>query len=132
MDVPPNFAVTWVKRNMAKKNDKKGGENASKGDDKEMFDSLFREELDVQKKGVQEAVPPEAETGEIEATKEDPESTVPDELSETLALSTAERRILKIKPGLDDKHDTVKSFEAEEDQELQELIDTSPIWRYKE
>lgn len=116
---------------MARNNDKNGGANASKGDDKEMFDTLFRDELDVQKKGAQGAVPPEADTVEIEATREDLEPPVQDELSETVALSTAERRMLKIKPGLDDENDTVKSFEAEEDQELQELIDTSPIWRYK-
>ena len=117
---------------MVRKNDKNGGDKASKGDDREMFDSLFREELDVQKKGAQGAAPPEADTGEIEASREDPEPPVQDELCETAALTTAERRILKIKPGLDDENDTVKSFESEEDQELQELIDTSPIWRYRE
>jgi hypothetical protein len=117
---------------MARNNDKNGGENASMGDDKEMFDMLFREELNVQKRGAQGAATPETDAEETEATKEDPEPPVEDELSETLALSTAERRILKIKPGLDDGNDSVKDFEAEEDQELQELIDTSPIWRYRE
>ena len=38
---------------MVRKNDKNGGDKASKGDDREMFDSLFREELDVQKKDAQ-------------------------------------------------------------------------------
>jgi hypothetical protein len=117
---------------MARNNDKNGGENASMSDDKEMFDMLFREELNVQKRGAQGAATPETDAEETEATKEDPEPPVEDELSETLALSTAERRILKIKPGLDDGNDSVKDFEAEEDQELQELIDTSPIWRYRE
>ena len=102
------------------------------GDDKEMFGTLFREELDVQKKGAQGPAPPGTDAEGREATKEDPESAVQDELSETAALSTAERRIIKIKPGLDAENDKVKSFEAEEDQELQELLDTSPIWRYKE
>ena len=117
---------------MARIKDEKGGDNASTGDNKEMFDTLFREELDVQKKGAQGPAPPGTDAGEIEAKKEDPEPPVQDELSETVALSTAERRILKIKPGLDDENDTVKSFEGEEDHELQGLIDTSPIWRYKE
>ena len=102
------------------------------GDDKEMFDTLFREELNVQKRRIQGEAPPEAITREIRATKGGTETGGEDELSETLALSTAERRILKIKPGLDDENDSVKSFEAEEDKELQELIDTSPIWRYRE
>ncbi|MGD9032143.1 MAG: SPOR domain-containing protein [Desulfobacteraceae bacterium] len=117
---------------MARKNDKNAGDNSSKGDDKEMLDTLFREELDVQKKGAKGPAPSGTDMGEIEAPKEDPESPFEDEFSETAALSTAERRILKIKPGLDDENDTVKSFEAEEDQELEELIDTSPIWRYKD
>lgn len=117
---------------MPSNNDKNGGENASIGDKKEMFDTLFREELNVQKRRVQGAATPETDTGATEATKEDPEPPGVDELSETLALSTAERRILKIKPGLDDESDSVKNFEAEEDQELQELIDTSPIWRYRQ
>jgi cell division septation protein DedD len=117
---------------MARKNDQNGGDNSSKGDDKAMFDTLFREELDVQKKGAQGPAPPETDVGEIESPKEDPESPFQDEFSETAALSTAERRILKIKPGIDDENDTVKRFEAEEDPELEELIDTSPIWRYKD
>ncbi|MGD8228570.1 MAG: SPOR domain-containing protein [Desulfobacteraceae bacterium] len=117
---------------MSSNKEKNGGANASKGDDKEMFDTLFREELDVQKRPDQGAATPETDTGETEVPKEDPKPPVEEALSETLALSTAERRILKIKPGLNDENDTVKSFEAEDDQELQELIDTSPIWRYKE
>jgi hypothetical protein len=48
------------------------------------------------------------------------------------ALSTAERRIIKIKPGVGAENDKVKSFEAEEDQELQKLIDTSQIRLKKE
>jgi hypothetical protein len=121
-----------VKRLMSSNKDKNGGENASTGEDKEMFGTLFREELNMQKRDAQAETPPEAITKEIKATKEDPEPPGEGELSETLALSTAERRILKIKPGLDDDKDSVKSFEAEEDKELQELIDTSPIWRYRE
>jgi hypothetical protein len=117
---------------MARKKDKNGGESATMGAEKEMFDTLFREELDVQKKGAQKSEPPGKETRATEGEKEYPPSPLQDELSETVALSTAERRILKIKPGLDDDTDTVKSFEAEEDQELQELIDTSPIWRYRD
>lgn len=117
---------------MSRNDDKNGGDNASMGDDKERFGALFREELDVQKKGAQGPVPPETDVEAGEGTKEDLESAVQDELSETAALSTAERRIIKIKPGLDAENDKVKNFEAEEDQELQELIDTSPIWRYKD
>lgn len=117
---------------MARKKDKKGGESASMGAEKEMFDTLFREELDVQKKSDHKLEPPGKETGDIEDTGAYSQSALEGELSETVALSTAERRILKIKPGLDDGSDTVKRFEAEEDQELQELIDTSPIWRYKD
>jgi len=48
------------------------------------------------------------------------------------ALSTAERKIIKIKPGVGAENDAVKSFEAEEDQELQKLIDTSQIRLHKE
>ena len=117
---------------MPRNNHKNGGESASKGVEKEMFDTLFREELNVRKRGAEGEAPPEAITRKIEVKKEDPEPPGEDELAETLALSTAERRILKIKPGLDDEDDSVKNFEAEEDQELQELIDTSPIWRYRE
>jgi hypothetical protein len=47
------------------------------------------------------------------------------------ALSTAERRIIKIKPGVGAGNDSVKIFEAEEDQELQKLIDTSQIRLHK-
>jgi hypothetical protein len=117
---------------MPNNNDKNGGEHAKMGGNKEMFDTLFREELNVQKRGVQGAATFETDTGKTEATKGDPDPPGENELSETLSLSTAERRILKIKPGLDDENDSVKSFEAEEDQELEELIDTSPIWRYRE
>jgi cell division septation protein DedD len=117
---------------MPSNKDRNGRENASMGEDKQMFDTLFREELNMQKGGAQGEAPPEAITREIEAKKEDSEPPGEGEPSETLTLSTAERRILKIKPGLDDEDDSVKSFEAEEDKELQELIDTSPIWRYRE
>jgi hypothetical protein len=117
---------------MARNDDKNGSNNSSKTDDKEMFDTLFREELDIQKKGGQGQARPEADTEVSEAKKEHSEWPEQHELSETLALSTAERRILKIKPGLGAENDTVKKFEAEEDQELEELIDTSPIWRYKD
>lgn len=115
---------------MSRKDDKNGTGDALMGDDKEMFGTLFREELGVQKKGAQGPVPPETDAEAKEASREDPKSPGQDERAETAALSTAERRIIKIKPGLDAENDKVKSFEAEEDQELQELIDTSPIWRY--
>ena len=117
---------------MSKKDDKHGGDNTSVGDDKEMLGTLFREELDVQKKGARGPAAPGTDEEVREDTKEDPQAPVQDELSETASLSTAERRIIKIKPGLDAENDRVKSFEAEDDQELQELIDTSPIWRYKD
>jgi hypothetical protein len=124
--------VLQVKRLMPSNNDKNGGEHPKMRENKEMFDALFRKELNVQKRGAQGGVTFEKDTGETEVTKGDPDPPGENELSETLSLSTAERRILKIKPGLDDENDSVKSFEAEEDQELEELIDASPIWRYRE
>lgn len=117
---------------MAMNDDRNGGENSSKGDHKEMFNTLFREELDVQREGGQGQDSPETDTEARGDTNEDSEWSEQDALSETVALSTAERRILKIKPGIGAGKDTVKKFEAEEDRELEELIDTSPIWRYKD
>ena len=90
---------------MSRNDDKNGGDNASMGDDKERFGTLFREELDVQEKGAQGPAPPGTDAEAREATKEDPESPVQDEPFETAALSTAERRIIKIKPGLDAEND---------------------------
>ncbi len=117
---------------MARNDGKKGSHHTSKGDDKEMFDTLFREELDIQEKGGQGQAPPETDTEVRKSKKEDSKWPEQNELSETVALSTAERRILKIKPGIGAETDTVKRFEAEDDRELEELIDTSPIWRYKD
>ena len=126
------FSYSLVKRTMSRKDDKHGGDNTSVGDDKEMFGTLFREELGAREKGAQRPAPPGTDAKAMEAKKEDPEAAFQDELSETASLSTAERRIIKIKPGLEAENDSVKRFEAEDDQELQELIDTSPIWRYKD
>lgn len=117
---------------MARNDGKKGSHFSSKGDDKEMFDTLFREELDIQEKGSQGQAPPETDREVRKSIKEDAEWPEQNELSETVALSTAERRILKIKPGIGAATDSVKRFEAEEDRELEELLDTSPIWRYKD
>ena len=117
---------------MARNDNKNGGKNSSKGDDKKMFKTLFREELDIQEKGDQGQASSETDTAARGAEKENFQWSEQDALSETVALSTAERRILKIKPGIGAGNDTVKRFEAEEDRELEELIDTSPIWRYKD
>ena len=47
-------------------------------------------------------------------------------------LSTEERRIIKIKPGVVAENDAVKNFEAQEDQEVQKLIDTSQVRLHKQ
>lgn len=76
-----------------------------------MLKKLFREELDIHKTGDQEQAPPETSA------------------TQTLEI---ERGIVKRRPVIGDEDDTVKSFEAEPDLELQEVIEESPIWRYKD
>ena len=48
---------------MARKNDKDGGDNSSKGEEKEMLDALFREELDVRNRGAQRPKPSGKDVG---------------------------------------------------------------------
>jgi cell division septation protein DedD len=96
---------------MAKNDDKNGADNSSMSDDQKMLKKLFREELDIHKTGDQEQAPPETDA------------------TQTLEI---ERGILNIKPVVGAKDDIVKSFEAKPDLELQEVIEESPIWRYKD
>jgi hypothetical protein len=96
---------------MARNDDKTGADNSSMDDDQKMLKKLFREELDIQKTGGQEQAPPEAEE---EATLE------------------MEIRFPKTRPVARAENEPVKKFGADTELELQEIIEESPIWRFKD
>jgi hypothetical protein len=96
---------------MAKNDNKNSSDNSSLSDNQKMLKRLFREELDSHKTGDQEQAPPETDA------------------TQTLEIG---RGIVKGRSIVADKGDTFKSFEAEPDLALQEIIEESPIWRYKD
>ncbi|NNG08199.1 MAG: SPOR domain-containing protein [Desulfobacteraceae bacterium] len=96
---------------MAKNDNKNSSDNSSLSDNQKMLKRLFREELDSHKTGDQEQAPPETDA------------------TQTLEIG---RGIVKGRSIVADKSDTFKSFEAEPDLALQEIIEESPIWRYKD
>ena len=96
---------------MAKDDNKNGADNSSSRDDQNMMKKLFREELDIQKTVDLNQAPAETDA------------------TQTLEIGGG---VIKKSPVADDKEDIVRSFEVGPDQGLEEIIEESPIWRYKD